>query len=32
MADYFFTDDRVKVQLVKLLGELVHENVSSSTP
>ena len=22
MADYFFTDDRVKIQLVKLLGEL----------
>jgi type I restriction enzyme R subunit len=27
MADYFFTDDRVKIQLVKLLGELVHENL-----
>ena len=27
MADYFFTDDRVKVQLVRLLGELVHENL-----
>lgn len=32
MADYFFTDDRVKVQLVKLLGELVHENLSAATP
>ena len=32
MADYFFTDDRVKVELVKLLGELVHENISSATP
>lgn len=30
MADYFFTDDRVKVQLVKLLGELVHENLATS--
>lgn len=29
MADYFFTDDRVKVQLVKLLGELVHENLKA---
>jgi hypothetical protein len=27
MADYFFTDDRVKIQLVKLLGELVHESL-----
>lgn len=32
MADYFFTDDRVKVQLVKLLGELVHENLRADTP
>jgi hypothetical protein len=30
MADYFFTDDRVKVQLVKLLGELVHENLKAA--
>lgn len=29
MADYFFTDDPVKVQLVKLLGELVHENLQT---
>ncbi|MDP3967206.1 MAG: type I restriction endonuclease [Nocardioides sp.] len=28
MADYFFTDDRVKVRLVQLLGELVHENLA----
>ena len=27
MADHFFTDDHVKVQLVRLLGELVHENL-----
>ena len=27
MADYFFTDDHVKVPLVRLLGELVHENI-----
>jgi len=26
MADFFFTDDRVKIALVHLLGELVHEN------
>lgn len=32
MADYFFTDDRVKVQLVKLLGELVHENLKAELP
>lgn len=29
MAGYFFTDDQVKVQLVKLLGELVHENLKA---
>jgi hypothetical protein len=27
MADYFFTDDHVKIQLVRLLGELVHEDL-----
>ena len=27
MTDHFFTDERIKVQLVKLLGELVHENL-----
>lgn len=31
MADYFFTDDRVRIQLVKLLGELVHEQAAAST-
>ena len=29
MADYFVTDDRVKIQLVKLLGELVRENLKA---
>jgi type I restriction enzyme R subunit len=29
MADYFFTDERVKVQLVRVLGELVHENLKA---
>ena len=29
MADIFFTDDRVKVALVHLLGELVHENIKA---
>ncbi|MBI4941415.1 MAG: type I restriction endonuclease subunit R [Actinobacteria bacterium] len=29
MVDVFFGDERVKVQLVKLLGELVHENVAA---
>ena len=28
MADIFFTDDKVRVALVHLLGELVHENLS----
>lgn len=27
MADYFFTDDRIKIEIVKVLGELVHENL-----
>ena len=27
MADHRITDERIKVQLVKLLGELVHENL-----
>ena len=27
MADIFFTDDRVKVAFVHVLGELVHENL-----
>lgn len=29
MADRFFTDESVKGQLVKLLGELVHENLKT---
>ena len=29
MADIFFTDDRVKVALVHLLGELVHVNLKA---
>lgn len=29
MVDVFFGDERVKVELVKLLGELVHENVAA---
>ncbi|MBO1753729.1 type I restriction endonuclease subunit R [Allobranchiibius sp. CTAmp26] len=29
MVDYFFTDERMKVQIVRLLGELVHENVKA---
>lgn len=29
MADIFFTDDKVKVALVHLLGELVHENIKA---
>ena len=29
MADIFFTDDKVKVALVHLLGELVHENLKA---
>lgn len=27
MADYFFADDRLKIEFVKLLGSFVHENV-----
>lgn len=30
MADYFFTDLRVRQELVKLLGELVHENLAAA--
>ena len=30
MADIFFTDDRIKVTLVHLLGELIHENGSAA--
>lgn len=29
MADHFSTDDRIMVQLVKLLGDLVHENLKA---
>ncbi|MFC7497072.1 MULTISPECIES: type I restriction endonuclease subunit R [unclassified Nocardioides] len=29
MADIFFTDDKVKLALVHLLGELVHENIKA---
>ena len=28
MADIFFTDDKIKVALVHLLGTLVHENLA----
>ena len=27
MADYFFADERIRVELVQLVGELVHENL-----
>ncbi|ROR89996.1 type I restriction endonuclease subunit R [Nocardioides aurantiacus] len=29
MADIFFTEDKIKVALVHLLGELVHENIKA---
>ncbi|MCS6577353.1 type I restriction endonuclease subunit R [Curtobacterium poinsettiae] len=29
MADIFFTDDKIKLRLVHLLGELVHENLQA---
>ncbi|MEO9322279.1 type I restriction endonuclease [Nocardioides sp. C4-1] len=29
MADIFFTDDKIKLRLVHLLGELVHENLKA---
>jgi type I restriction enzyme R subunit len=27
MADYFFADERIKVEFVKLLGTFMHENI-----
>lgn len=30
MVDYFFADDHIKIELVKLLGALVHENIQAS--
>lgn len=30
MVDYFFADDRVKIEFVRLLGTFVHENLHAA--
>lgn len=30
MTDYFFADERIRVELVQLVGELVHENLKAA--